>query len=361
MVSVTSARLWPSTWLFTMAIFLCACLSTPCLGSGEVGVTSESGQSEPSYVQKLKEWIANTMDRAPPTFTRKLLEANVSVDCSLGLLKVMRGVRNLEPWALRLIDASAKYPTGVFQMSRADLGAFDECIETVLFDDYGEERSRGQYCNLQVYPHHKTDLDDLFSSAMQYTHPRIPKFRESIYELKLPLLRMGVCMLNNCNEGELQELIRAVIPPVINVTVSDCVISRPPAFTKVQVAILSFLGVLALLIAVGTLLDVRGPAGKDVHRTKQDTLLSLLTLFSMASNTSMMLHVAKEKGSDAYRLRFLHGIRFFSIVWIVVGHCYGAPSDVWARTANLLKYADQWHSMILVAAFISVESFFFLR
>ncbi|KAH8033113.1 hypothetical protein HPB51_007364 [Rhipicephalus microplus] len=99
-------------------------------------------------------------------------------------------------------------------MSRADLGAFDECLETVLFDDYGEERSRGQYCNLQVYPHHKTDLDDLFSSAMQYTHPRIPKFRESIYELKLPLLRMGVCMLNNCNEGELQELIRAEALPM---------------------------------------------------------------------------------------------------------------------------------------------------
>ncbi|KAL1445533.1 hypothetical protein MTO96_044963, partial [Rhipicephalus appendiculatus] len=99
------------------------------------------------------------------------------------------------------IDSSAKFPTGVFQMSRADLGAFDECVETVLLDDYGEERSRGQYCNLLFYPDHKTDLDDLISSAMQYTHPRIPKFSKSIYELKLPLFRMGVCTLNDCSEG----------------------------------------------------------------------------------------------------------------------------------------------------------------
>ncbi|KAL1445767.1 hypothetical protein MTO96_044837, partial [Rhipicephalus appendiculatus] len=100
MVSTTSARSLPATWLFALTIFLFACV--PCLGSGEASVTSpESGQSEPNYVQKLKEWIANAMDRAPPMFTRKLLEANVSTDCSLGLLKVMRGVRNLEPWALR--------------------------------------------------------------------------------------------------------------------------------------------------------------------------------------------------------------------------------------------------------------------
>lgn len=361
MFSANSTRLLPATWLFTLAVFLCACVSTPCLGSGEASVTSpESGQSGPNYVQRLKEWIANAMDRAPPTFTRKLLEANVSVECSIGLLKVMRGVRNLEPWALRLIDASAKYPTGAFQMSRVDLGAFDECVETVILDDYGEERSRGQYCNLLVYPANKSDLDDLISSAMQYTHPRVPKFRNSIYELKLPLLRMGVCTLNDCNEEELQELIRAVLPPALKVTVADCVTSVPPAMTKVQVAILSFLGTLALLVVVGTLLDIRGPAGKNVHRTNQNAFLSVLTSFSIASNTNMMLHVANEKGSDAYRLRFLHGIRFFSIVWVVVGHSYGAPSDVWARMANSIKYGDEWLNMILVAGFMSVESFFFV-
>lgn len=362
MASATSARSSPATRLFTLAILLCVCATLPCVGSDEAsdGTPPETDRSEPNFVQMLKEWVANAMDRAPPEFKRKLLEANVSVECTVGLLKMMRGVRNVEPWAMRLIDASGKYPTGAFQMSRADLGAFDECVETVLLDSYGEERSRGQYCNLLVYGRNKTDLDNLISSAMLYTHHRLDKFQKSIYELKVPLLHMGVCLLNDCNEAEVQELIKTVIPPVLDVTVSNCVTSAPPTVTKGQVAILAFLGTLALLVVVGTLLDIRGPSGKDVKKNNQNPFLSALTSFSLAANTRMMVHVAKEKGSDAYRLRFLHGIRFFSIAWVVMGHSYGAPSDAWSRMANLIKYAEEWQGMIVTAGFISVDSFFFL-
>lgn len=361
MVSLTSVHSSPATSLFVVAVFLCACATTPCLGGDEANASSpETGRSEASYVQMLKEWIGNAMDRVPPTLMRKLLQADVSTECSLGLLKMMRGVRNLEPWALRLIDASGKYPTGAFQMSRADLGAFDECVETVLFDDYGNEMARGQYCNLVVHPGNKTDLDDLISSAMRFTHPRLGKFRNSVYELKIPLLHLGVCTLNNCNQEELQELIRAVLPPSMDVTISNCVTSLPPTLTKGQIAILSFLGILVLLLVVGTLLDICSPAGQDIKGKNENSLLSALKSFSVASNTNMMLHVAKDKNSEAYRMRFLHGIRFFSIVWVIAGHSYGATSHVWSRMANLVKYADEWHSMIATAGFISVDSFFFL-
>ncbi|KAH7980628.1 hypothetical protein HPB49_017746 [Dermacentor silvarum] len=210
MASATSAHSSPATLLFVVAVFLCTCATTPCLGGDEANASSpETRRSESSYVQMLKEWIANAMDRTPPTLMRRLLEADVTTECSLGLLKMMRGVRNLEPWALRLIDASGKYPTGAFQLSRADLGAFDECVETVLFNDYGEETARGQYCNLIVYPGNKTNLDDLISLAMQFTHPRLGKFTNGIYELRVPLLYLGVCTLSNCNQEELQKLIRA--------------------------------------------------------------------------------------------------------------------------------------------------------
>ncbi|XP_054919484.1 uncharacterized protein [Dermacentor andersoni] len=174
MFSAKSVQSSPATSLFLLAILLCAWATTPCLGGAEASASSsETGWSEASYVQRLKDWIANAMDRVPPTLMRKFLEADVSTECSLGLLKMMRGFRNLEPWALRLIDASGKYPTGAFQLSRADMGAFDQCVETALFNDYGEETVRGQYCNLLVYHGNKTDLDDLISLAMQFAHPRV--------------------------------------------------------------------------------------------------------------------------------------------------------------------------------------------
>ncbi|KAH7991062.1 hypothetical protein HPB51_026456 [Rhipicephalus microplus] len=51
-----------------------------------------------------------------------------------------------------LFDATGKYPTGMLQASRVDLGAFDECIETEVRDMYGNVSSRGQYCNVQLQP-----------------------------------------------------------------------------------------------------------------------------------------------------------------------------------------------------------------
>ncbi|XP_070388375.1 uncharacterized protein [Dermacentor albipictus] len=71
-----------------------------------------------------------------------------------------------------VFDATGKYPTGVLQVTRVDLGAFDECLETEVRDSSGNVSSRGQYCNLQIQP--KTDAlgpkEMEFVSAM--VHPK---------------------------------------------------------------------------------------------------------------------------------------------------------------------------------------------
>ncbi|XP_070388377.1 uncharacterized protein [Dermacentor albipictus] len=72
-----------------------------------------------------------------------------------------------------VFDATGKYPTGVLQVTRVDLGAFDECLETEVRDSSGNVSSRGQYCNLQIQP--KTDAlgpkEMEFVSAM--VHPKV--------------------------------------------------------------------------------------------------------------------------------------------------------------------------------------------
>ncbi|XP_077501063.1 nose resistant to fluoxetine protein 6-like isoform X1 [Amblyomma americanum] len=338
---------------FALAVVICL-RATSCVAHIEA-----NNQTDVKIVEKLKEWIGDAIDRAPPSFMRKLLEADVSSKCSLGLLKLVRGVRNLEPWALRLLDASGKYPTGAFQLSRADLGAFDECLETVQLDEYGREMVRGQYCNLLVYATNNSDLNDLITSAMVFTHPRVRKFTGSLFEQRLPLVRLGICLLDDCTQDELQALLVAVLPLSADVSIKNCVTATNFAFTKGQVLIISFLGVLALVVLIATAVDIFS-SQEDPKRRNRSALLSVLKSFSVASNTRMMLHIAREKSSDACSLRFLHGIRFFSIVWIVMGHCYCSPSDVWSRMMNMVLYADQWQSMILTAGFIGVDSFFFL-
>ncbi|KAK8759178.1 hypothetical protein V5799_003193 [Amblyomma americanum] len=315
-------------------------------------------------MEKIKHWISQKIDASSPALTRKLLRADVSPQCSIGLLKLVRGIRNLEPWALRLFDASGKYPTGALQATKADLGAFDECIETVVREYDGHVTARGQYCNLLYFATDDTDVQRYILPAMAMSHPRVNVFRNHLFSAKIPSLRLGICVLNYCTEQELQALINAVVPRQVRLRVENCVDGDFPSLSRTQVFITSFLGTITFTIVLGTLTDAftsRTTKTASKERSKCTTgLVETLKSFSVISNTRMLLSIAKDKGSDSHRYRFLHGIRFLSITWVVVGHCYGSPSDTWSRVVNNIIFADRWYTMIVPAGFIGVDTFFFL-
>ncbi|XP_077525920.1 nose resistant to fluoxetine protein 6-like [Haemaphysalis longicornis] len=354
---------WPVIFWSALLFFdLVPCGSTTPVND-EVGTHSPeptAEQQQVNYADRLKQLIGNFLDGQASGFKRQLLSADLSTECSVGLLKFVRGIRNLEPWAMRLFDASGKYPTGALQVTLADLGAFDECVETVVHDEYGTVTARGQYCNLRLLSGgNGTDLMNLLIKAVAMTHPRIQRFSQDFSKTNLPILRLGICMLDECSEEDLQKLFRAVLPSSLSVTVTGCVTSVPPAVTRGQVIIIAFLGSLGLMVVLGTAVDVCIPHKKHLSRIKR-ILISSSTSFSVVSNTRVLLQVATEKGSEAYRYRFLHGIRFLSIVWIVLGHCYASPSEVWSRIVNAVLHADHWENIIITSGFQSVDTFFFL-
>ncbi|XP_075539822.1 nose resistant to fluoxetine protein 6-like [Dermacentor variabilis] len=197
----------------------------------------------------------------PTPLRRKLLEADVRPECTAGLLRTMRGFQNLDPWALKLFDASGKYPTGLFEGSRVDMGAFDECLSIVLRDGYGNMLSRGQYCNLMIYVTNGSAVEEVVRSFSDVLHPRLQYFRKYFSYTKLPVGRLAVCSLNDCNQQDLQAL-----------------------------------------VAIGALSE-------------------FITAFSATSNTRMLLKVSDKNKQDHYALQFLHGMRFYGIVHIALGHC----------------------------------------
>lgn len=322
--------------------------------------TVASPSPEPSFIDKLKRWIGKRIDESSPALTRKLLTADVSPQCSIGLLKLVRGLRNLEPWALRLLDASGKYPTGALQATKSDFGAFDECLETEVKDSHGYVAARGQYCNLLYFAGNSSDFANYILAAMSVVHPRITQFKSYIANPQAPAFRLGLCVLNDCTEAELQELINAVVPEGLDFRVEDCVTGEFPSLSRTQIIITSTLGAIAFMIVLGTLTDVLTSRTNAKHSKCVAFLIETLKSFSLVSNTRMMLSIAKDKGSDSYSYRFFHGVRFLSIAWVVVGHCYGSPSDTWSRNINNIIFADIWVTMIPPAGFIGVDTFFFL-
>ncbi|KAL1413995.1 hypothetical protein MTO96_007810 [Rhipicephalus appendiculatus] len=130
---------------------------------------------EPSFIDQLKRWIGQRIDESSPALTRKLLTADVSPQCSIGLLKMVRGLRNLEPWALR--------PT------KSDFGAFDECLETEVKDSHGYVAARGQYCNLLYFGGNSSDLKNYIFPAMTVAHPRVgARFLEHALRVAIPFV-----------------------------------------------------------------------------------------------------------------------------------------------------------------------------
>ncbi|KAL3197088.1 hypothetical protein MRX96_053922, partial [Rhipicephalus microplus] len=196
-------------------------------------------------------------------------------------------------------DASGKYPNGLLQATTSDPGAFDECVETVLHDPMsGRETLRAQYCNLQLRLTRDPSLMHELVASFRIGHPRLAKFTDYFTDERLSGVRIGICVLKDCNETELQALVDTGIP-------------------------------------------------------------TYLMVFSAAGNSALITRATK-KNSDAYALRFLHGMRLLSMIWIMLGHSYGTISDTLSGLANNILYFERWENMIVTGGYLSVDTFFFL-
>ncbi|KAH7958661.1 hypothetical protein HPB49_004061 [Dermacentor silvarum] len=183
--------------------------------SASAAVTSRSPDNTASemeeidYAQVARDVVAAGLSKVPRSLIRKLLEADVRSECSTALLRTMRAFQNLEPWVLRLFDATGKYPTGLFGASIVDMGAFDECLETVVRDRYGNLLSRGQYCNMLGYIKNATGIEMMMNSISDALHPRLRYFIEQGFTTENSIARLGLCFIEDCNEHDLQVLVNS--------------------------------------------------------------------------------------------------------------------------------------------------------
>lgn len=321
--------------------------------------SSTEEQDEPDYEQALRDFVARAFASIPASTRRKLLEADVRPECSVGLFRMMRAFQNLDPWALRLFDASGKYPSGLLQGTKADLGAFDECVETVVHDSFGREVSKGQYCSLLFNLRSTPAIKERISS-LDVLHPLMKHYKDLFFIDEFPMMRIGICITNDCDEQDLRALIAAVKPARLKVQVESCATIEAMPMTRGQASIIAVLAVLGLLIGAGSTVDAYMSSRTTYPKQEHSVWMKCLMSFSALSNTRAVFNVAEPKGAYEYDLSFLHGLRFFSVVSIVLGHCYGVMSETWSRSLNILIFTRQWMSILVTSGFVLVDTFFFL-
>ncbi|XP_077506658.1 nose resistant to fluoxetine protein 6-like [Amblyomma americanum] len=353
--AVTDAKSTTSDWSEASASRAPSDSATPTSVPG--AQTTEPPTTVLPKTSRMRALITHALSSMSGRLTRRLLQADISAECSLGVLHFMRAIQTLEPWAFRLVDATAKYPTGLLQASTAQLGAYDECIETVARDEYGIEKARGQYCNVHLSIGEESPVIREIMPAVMMTHKRTPNFTEYMTDERLPGLRLGVCVIAACSEEDLNNIGRTVIGPTTRIAVKNCVTSVDQGISPSQACILAFLALLATIIVSATAFELF--TRKWDKKRRNAVPYRCAVAFSLLTNTRIILRVNEDKFSDTYAYRFVHGIRFLSIFWICLGHSYAIITENITRLLNALHYFERWETMIVTAGYQGVDSFFF--
>ncbi|XP_025111704.1 nose resistant to fluoxetine protein 6-like [Pomacea canaliculata] len=286
--------------------------------------------------------------------------------CANDTITTIMALTQRQMWAVRMVDAAGKPKPDILDGNFIWPGAYDVCF-SIRSDVTGNRSSQfsGQYCTATV---------------------PLPVTSQGVFGP--PVLSVGLCVPNSCSSSDITLILTDVLA-LLNTSLSvqvTCPEKTKPLDVKAKVAI-AICSVLLALMVVGTVVDVvfiqmpkwwpqdkldfaaNGAAGPDEHQPllqSQQTKASvprlgvaimLLVAFSIYTNGSKLLSTHQPPGS----FTCIHGIRFLSMTWVVLGHSFLFPLSVAENVGRFLPTGiKRWTIQGIVNATVSVDSFFAL-
>uniref|UniRef100_S4NN86 Drop dead n=1 Tax=Pararge aegeria TaxID=116150 RepID=S4NN86_9NEOP len=230
-------------------------------------------------------------------FPRIMVPVNgTSEQCRRDSRLFLDSLDQLELWALRMFDATAKPPSGILSGNGNQYGDFDECLGI-------DGAVRGKYClaSLQVNIGGEMGHDHLDylihsghyirSNVTDMGH-RLPRYSSILW---------GVCIPSTCSSFDLEDELSYKLSDLgISVRVQNTMctikdVKRPYSFGK-TLSITFFLAII-LLLSLGTMLDDGKEGGTNFEK--------LLNAFSLKRNLRKVFDLtdspSRVKGVDAFR------------------------------------------------------------
>ncbi|XP_061164514.1 nose resistant to fluoxetine protein 6-like [Saccostrea echinata] len=317
--------------------------------------------------------------------------SNASLTCQSDLLKVISGLQAREPWALKMLDASAKIPTGVMNLDLNWYGSYDECysdstvVGSMGFLPSKQSPVKGQYCTVSL------------------NLPLPPNVKMFLAALQNPgAIRAGMCFPKSCSTDDLLRAVNTFLYAIplgeSRVTAYPITCPTPAEDDTLEtsaIVVVVILAIFLILILEGTLYDVimviksrrkkaayekqseksngftspdssyklRAELG-DIQRPKPKEKKSepgilgkIMLSFSAYTNGKKILGTSQPKGS----LTAVNGIRFLSMSWVILGHTL---AFILGNTSNTLVYYSDFmgrvSSQVIFNALVSVDTFFVL-
>ncbi|PSN40341.1 hypothetical protein C0J52_17059 [Blattella germanica] len=238
-------------------------------------------------------------------------------------------------WALKLLDSSAKFPSSILMGNLLNFGNYDECLSVTVHEEWGA--FVGQHCVVSI------------PNIIDVKTKNISSFYVPISGIPTG---WSVCLPSSCSAQDLENMLRAVTP--LNITVSPFLChnrKQQSSFNVLDWTAIVILAILAITCIIGTIytLFVENPGtGK-----KQ----CWLTMFSWYKNGSNLLTTKSNPDS----ISVLHGVRVFSIIWVVMGHSYEFHS--YLPQINYLYGLEtirKWRLLYITNAVLAVDTCFVL-
>ncbi|XP_041972846.1 uncharacterized protein LOC121728684 [Aricia agestis] len=257
---------------------------------------------------------------------------------------LLRQLRGTKLWALNMLDATAKIPSGLLQGNGIQLGDFDQCLGTrarVQLDTGSVVKLQGKYClamldvkanvpELEV-PVYLAQGKHLFKSRLDDPGHFVPRFST---------LSWGVCVPSPCEPQDVELMLRDAVKHYqkklgvtirIKVEEHDCHVKQgdwedwlelPTIFT------LSYYLVVVLIVIVATVQEYLarhssesseeeekdGEKEPEESESKESTD-GFFAAFSLYSSINKLIAPANES-----EIACIHGLRAIATVALLVAH-----------------------------------------
>lgn len=300
------------------------------------------------------------------------VSSNISSECCRHTLTMFTAVLQQKTWALQMVDSYGKLSSGILQGSIHFTGSQDECLNA---DVSVQILNSGQIkTNMPFKPKY---------CQIGFPIEALESFSEMLPQDSIAGILVGICLPNSCKGSEIKYLIESGIHMIpFDIAQNLTMVVRCPEdlkFDDKAIFSLVIIGILLALVVFGTLIDVcvyqfaifRQPteyADKELPKISQvvstqilqtkktNNLLEFFLCFSVYKNGSKILNTTVSKGN----LTSIHGIRFISMMWVILGHTYIFGISVWRNMATLLSLFKRFTFQVISNALFSVDTFFML-
>ncbi|KAF5294625.1 hypothetical protein FQA39_LY02757 [Lamprigera yunnana] len=281
-------------------------------------------------------------------------------NCRKATTKFLIALNRHEIWAMKMYDATAKWPSGILNGNVNQYGDYDECLSV----------NRAKYCLAEISA--KSMMEEPYNSIKHLIHSHYPfkgTFNDPQHRVPdFSSIKWGVCLPSECTPKELETYLASNLNVRVRVRQSLCKdLNTPTTSTFGDYFARFFFVTLLLAIIISSVLT----RCIEIQADRENIALRVLLCFAVQNSWKQLCntsdnydHIRDEVANNnnahepSSEIKSIHGIRVFSAVALLMCHKSIALmyNPYINRTSTMETFGQAW-TVIGRTAIVYTDSF----